>query len=71
MAVGHCTQAIAPTLAHVRERQIRRPLWDKQAIRQRIAMLDAKTAPRASICHCAWLVTQGRSIVQDVSLPGR
>jgi acyl-CoA dehydrogenase len=70
MAVGHCTQAIALTLAHVRDRQaFGAPLWDKQAIRQRIAMLDAKTrAARQYLYHCAWLVTQGRSIVQDVSM---
>ena len=70
MAVGHCTQAIALSLAHVRDRQaFGAPLWDKQAIRQRIAMLDAKTrAARQYLYHCAWLVTQGRSIVQDVSM---
>ena len=70
MAVGHATQAIALTLAQVRERQaFGAPLWDKQAIRQRIAMLDAKTrAARQYMYHCAWLVTQGRDVVQDVSL---
>ena len=70
MAIGHCTQAIALTLAQVRERQaFGAPLWDKQTIRQRIAMLDAKTrAARQYLYHCAWLVTQGRSIVQDVSM---
>ena len=62
MAVGHCMQAIALTLDHVRERQaFGAPLWDKQAIRQRLAMLDAKTrAARQYLYHCAWLVTQGR-----------
>jgi len=70
MAVGHATQAIALTLAQVRARQaFGATLWDKQAIRQRLAMLDAKTrAARQYLYHCAWLVTQRRDVVQDVSL---
>ena len=70
MAVGHATQALRITLDHLRTRQaFGAPLWDKQAIRQRIAMLDAKTrAARAYLYHCAWLVTQGRDVVQDVSM---
>jgi acyl-CoA dehydrogenase len=70
MAVGHATQALKLTLAHVRERQaFGATLFDKQAVRQRIAMLDAKTrAARQYLYHCAWLVTQGRDVVQDVSL---
>jgi acyl-CoA dehydrogenase len=70
MAVGHATQALKLTLDHVRERQaFGATLWDKQAVRQRIAMLDAKTrAARQYLYHCAWLVTQGRAVVQDVSM---
>jgi acyl-CoA dehydrogenase len=70
MAVGHATQALRLTLDHVRDRQaFGATLWDKQAVRQRIAMLDAKTrAARQYLYHCAWLVTQGRDVVQDVSL---
>lgn len=70
MAVGHCTQALMLTLAHVRQRQaFGATLWDKQAVRQRLAMLDAKTrAARQYLYHCAWLVTQGRDVVQDVSM---
>ena len=70
MAVGHATQALKLTLAHVRERKaFGATLFDKQAVRQRIAMLDAKTrAARQYLYHCAWLVTQGRDVVQDVSL---
>ena len=70
MAVGHCTQALKLTLDHVRTRQaFGGTLWDKQAVRQKIAMLDAKTrAARASTWHCAWRVTQGHDVVQDVSL---
>jgi acyl-CoA dehydrogenase len=70
MAVGHATQALKLTLAHVQERKaFGATLFDKQAVRQRIAMLDAKTrAARQYLYHCAWLVTQGRDVVQDVSL---
>ena len=70
MAVGHCTQALKLTLAHVRDRQaFGGTLWDKQAVRQRLAMFDAKTrAARQYLYHCAWLVTQGRDVVQDVSM---
>ncbi len=70
MAVGHCTQAIQLTLDFVRQRQaFGAPLWEKQTIRQRIAMCDAKTrAARQFMYHCAWAVTQGRDIVQEVSM---
>ncbi len=70
MAVGHCTQALRMTLDFVRQRQaFGAPLWDKQTIRQRIAMLDAKTrAARQFMYHCAWAVTQKRDIVQEVSM---
>jgi acyl-CoA dehydrogenase len=70
MAVGHCQRALELTREYVRDRQaFGATLWDKQAVRQRLAMLDAKTrAARAYLYHCAWLVTQGRDVVQDVSL---
>ncbi len=70
MAVGHATQALKLTLDHVRDRKaFGATLFDKQAVRQRIAMLDAKTrAARQYLYHCAWLVTQGRDVVQDVSM---
>ena len=70
MAVGHCTQALALTLDHVRQRQaFGATLWDKQVIRQRLAMLDAKTrAARHFMYHCAWQVTQMQDVVQEVSM---
>jgi len=38
-------------------------------VRQRLAMLDAKVrAARQYMYHCAWMVTQGRDVVQDVSM---
>jgi acyl-CoA dehydrogenase len=70
MAVGHCTQALQLTLEHVRERKaFGSPLFDKQVVRQRLAMLDAKVrAARAFMYHCAWRVTQGQDVVQEVSM---
>jgi acyl-CoA dehydrogenase len=70
MAVGHCQQALKLALDHVRTRTaFGGTLWDKQAVRQKIAMLDAKTrAARQYLYHCAWRVTQGQDVVQDVSL---
>jgi acyl-CoA dehydrogenase len=70
MAVGHCTRALELTLDYVRQRQaFGATLWDKQTIRHRIAMLDAKTrAARQFMYHCAWSVTQGNDIVQEVSM---
>ncbi len=73
MAVGHCNQALKLALDHVRTRQaFGATLWDKQSVRHRIALLDAKTrAARAYLYHCAWRVTQGHpydAVVQDVSL---
>lgn len=70
MAVGHCTQALRLALEHVKTRQaFGGTLWDKQAVRQKIAMLDARTrAARQYLYHCAWRVAQGHDVVQDVSL---
>lgn len=70
MAVGHCQQALKLTLDHVRQRQaFGGPLWNQQTIRQRLSMLDARTrAARSFMYHCAWRVTQGHDIVQDVSM---
>jgi acyl-CoA dehydrogenase len=70
MAVGHCMTALALTLDYVRTRRaFGATLYEKQAIRQRLAMLQAKTeAARQLMYHCAWLVTQGRGCVREVSM---
>jgi acyl-CoA dehydrogenase len=69
MAIGHCRTALKLTLDWVTSRAVfGATLFDKQAIRQRLAMLDAKVqAARAFLYHCAWLVTQGRECVREVS----
>jgi acyl-CoA dehydrogenase len=70
MAIGHCMQALGLTLSQVRDRQaFGAPLFDKQVVRQRLAMLDAKVrAARSFMYHCAWRVTQGHDVVQEVSM---
>jgi acyl-CoA dehydrogenase len=70
MAVGHCTQALKLTREYLTQRQaFGQTLWEQPAIRQRIAMMDAKTrAARAFMYDCAWRVTQGQDIVQEVSM---
>jgi acyl-CoA dehydrogenase len=69
MAVGHALTALELTTDYVKTRKaFGAPLWDKQAIRQRLSMLDAKTqATRQLMYHCAWLMTQGRECVKEVS----
>jgi acyl-CoA dehydrogenase len=70
MAVGHATQAIRLALAHVMTRKaFGGTLFDKQAIRQRLAMLESKTAAaRQLLYHCGWLMSQGRDCVREVSM---
>ena len=70
MAIGHCTQALKMTLDFVRQRQaFGGTLFDKQVVRQRLAMLDAKMrAARPFMYHCAWRVTQRHDVVQEVSM---
>jgi acyl-CoA dehydrogenase len=61
MAMGEAQAAIEITLNWVTQRQaFGAPLWSKQAIRQRLAMLAAKVeAGRQLVHHSAWLVTRG------------
>jgi acyl-CoA dehydrogenase len=70
MAVGHAMTALELTLAYVKQRKaFGGVLYQQQAIRQRLAMLSAKTeAARQFMYHCAWLVTQGRECVREVSM---
>jgi acyl-CoA dehydrogenase len=70
MAVGHATQALRVTLEHVHDRHVfGARLFDMQVVRQRLAMLDARVrAARAFMYHCAWRVTRGEDVVQEVSM---
>ena len=50
MAVGHCMTALELTLDYVRTRKaFGATLFDKQVIRQRLAMLQAKTRSGAPV----------------------
>ncbi len=70
MAVGHALTALDLTLRYVKERKaFGAALFDKQTIRQRLAMLQAKVeSTRQFMYHCAWLVDQGRDCVREVSM---
>jgi len=70
LAMSEAELAIEITLDYVRTRQaFGGPLWDKQAIRQRLAMLAAKVAAgRQFVHHTAWLDAQGRDCVKEVSM---
>lgn len=70
MAVGHCLTALDLTWRYVTTRRaFGRPLWEQQAIRQRLAMLAAKVeAARQLLYHCARLVDEGRDAVREISM---
>jgi acyl-CoA dehydrogenase len=70
MAIGHCLTALDLTYRYVTTRSaFGAPLWDKQAIRQKLAMLAAKVeAARAFLYQCAWQVDQGQDVVREVSM---
>lgn len=70
MAMGEAQAAIEITLDWVTQRQtFGAPLWSRQAIRHRLAMLAAKAeAGRQLVYHAAWLVTQGIDATKEVSM---
>jgi len=70
MAMGEASRAIELTLEYVRTRKaFGAPLWDKQAIRQRLSMLAARVeAGRQLVLHAASLDSQGRDCVKEVSM---
>jgi acyl-CoA dehydrogenase len=70
MAVGEAQAAIELTLGYVRTRRaFGAPLWDKQAIRQRLAMLAAKVeAGKQLVYHAAWMDAQGMDATREVSM---
>ncbi|HYR35124.1 MAG TPA: acyl-CoA dehydrogenase family protein, partial [Burkholderiales bacterium] len=70
MSIGESAKALELTLDYVKTRKaFGAPLWDKQAIRQRLAMLAAKVeAGRQLVWHAAALDAQGRDCVKEVSM---
>jgi acyl-CoA dehydrogenase len=69
MAMGEAQKAIDITLDYVKDRKaFGATLWDKQAIRQRLAMRQAEIeAGRQLVYHAAWLDAQGLDCVKEVS----
>jgi acyl-CoA dehydrogenase len=70
MAVGNALTSLQLTIEYVKTRKaFGSVLFDKQVIRQRLAMLEAKThAARQFMYHCAWLASQKRNCVREVSM---
>ncbi|MGI9481686.1 MAG: acyl-CoA dehydrogenase family protein, partial [Hyphomicrobiales bacterium] len=70
MAMGEAQAALDITLEYVKTRQaFGAPLFQREAIRQRLAMLAAKVeAGRQLVYHTAWLDSQGADCVKEVSM---
>jgi acyl-CoA dehydrogenase len=70
MAMGEAARALEITVEYVKARKaFGAPLWDKQAIRQKLAMLSAKVeAGRQLVRHAASLDALGRDCVKEVSM---
>ena len=68
--VGESAKALELTLDYVKTRKaFGAPLWEKQAIRQRLSMLAAKIeAGRQLVNHAASLDAEGRDCVREVSM---
>ena len=67
--LGESQKALELTIDHVRSREaFGAPLWEKQAIRQRLAMRQAEVdAARELTYRTAWLMDQGEDAVREVS----
>ena len=70
MAMGEAQAAIELTLDWVTQRQaFGEPLWSKQTIRQRMAMLASRVeAGKQLVYHAAWLVARGIDATKEVSM---
>ncbi|MFL5005609.1 MAG: acyl-CoA dehydrogenase family protein [Microvirga sp.] len=70
MALGEAQAAIELTLAWVRARQaFGATLWEKQAIRQKLAMLAARIeAGRQLVYATAWRSARGADCIREVSM---
>ncbi|NYT64516.1 acyl-CoA dehydrogenase family protein [Alcaligenaceae bacterium] len=69
-AMGEASKAIELTLDWVTQRKaFGATLWDKQAIRHRLALLSAKVeAARQLVYNTAWRDTQGQILTKEVSM---
>jgi acyl-CoA dehydrogenase len=69
-AIGEASKGVELTLQWVAQRQaFGATLWDKQAIRQRLAMNTARIeAARALLYNTAWRHAQGQDVVAEASM---
>ena len=69
-SIGEASKALELTLQWVVQRKaFGATLWDKQAIRQRLAMQLARTeAARALLYNTAWRYAQGQEVVAEASM---
>ncbi|HYX63885.1 MAG TPA: acyl-CoA dehydrogenase family protein [Burkholderiales bacterium] len=70
MAIGEASKALELTLDYVKTRRaFGAPLWEKQAVRQRLAQLAGEIeAGRRLVHHAAWLDSRGADCVKEVSM---
>jgi acyl-CoA dehydrogenase len=70
MAMGEAQAALDLTLAYVKTRKaFGQTLWDKQAIRQRLAMRAAEVeAGRQLVYSAAWRDARGEDVTREVSM---
>ena len=68
-ALGEAQKALEITVSYVKERRaFGAPIWEKQGVRQRLAMRQAQIdAARELTYHAAWLTDQGEDTVREVS----
>jgi len=68
-AVGEAQKALEITVSYVKERRaFGAPIWEKQGVRQRLAMRQAQIdGARELTYHAAWLTDQGEDTVREVS----
>jgi acyl-CoA dehydrogenase len=69
MALGNAASSLALALDYVRAREaFGGVLWQREAIRQKLALLDARIASvRAFAYHCAWLDAGRHECVREIS----
>ena len=70
MAMGEAQAALDLTLDYVKTRKaFGAPLWEKQTIRQRLAMLSARVEAGRQLVNCAaWLADHGFDAAKQVSM---
>jgi len=70
LSLGEMQHALAITTEYVKNRKaFGGTLWDKQVVRNKLSTLATQVeAARHFTYHCAWLVSQGRECVKEVSM---